>query len=139
MLKRIILFILVIGVIGGIANYMYNKPPRNIAEAKKDFTLNANQFYKVYESNEDSANKLYLEKVIEVQGKVVEIQLENEDEPSLALGTDSEGMTIRCGFKKELLNEVKTKKMGDKIKVKGKCDGMDMFGVVITQCSFVKE
>ena len=47
-------------------------------------------------------------------------------------------MTVSCGFKKELLSEVKKLKPNDKIKIKGKCDGMGMFGVVITQCSLIK-
>ena len=47
-------------------------------------------------------------------------------------------MTVSCGFKKELLNEIKKLKQNDKIKIKGKCDGMGMFGVVITQCSLIK-
>jgi hypothetical protein len=138
MLKRIILFILIIGIIGAIANYMYNKPPRNIAEAKEDFIITATDFYKEYSSNEDSANIKYLEKVIEVQGLVAEIQLENEDEPTVALATGNTDATIMCGFKKALFKDVKALKVGDKIKIKGKCDGLNMFGVVITQCSLIK-
>lgn len=138
MLKRIILFVLIIGIIGAIANYMWNKPHKDIAAAKEDFILSASEFYKEYSNDEAASNAKYLEKVIAVEGVVFEIQLENEDEPTIALSTAEADITVRCGFKKELLEDVKNLKVGDKIKIKGKCDGMDMFGIVMTQCSLIK-
>ena len=137
MLKRIVFFIIIIGIIGAVGLYMWNKPPRNIAAEKEDYIISANDFYKEYSADETAANAKYLEKVIEVGGEVVEIQLENEDEPTVALSTAEPDITVRCGFKKELLVEVKKLKQGDKIKIKGKCDGLDMFGVVITQCILI--
>ena len=138
MLKRIILFILVIGTIASIAFYMWNKPHKDIAAAKEDFILTSTDFYKEYVANETTANTKYLDKVIAVEGTISAIELENADEPTVALTTGTADMTVSCGFKKELLNEIKKLKQNDKIKIKGKCDGMGMFGVVITQCSLIK-
>ena len=138
MFKRIVLFIIILGIIGAIARYMFNKPPRDISASKEDFVLSATDFYKEYAADETVANHKYLEKVIAVEGSVVEIELENSKEPTVALKTSDPEITVRCGFKKELLNDVKKIKAGDKVKIKGKCDGMDMFGVVITQCSLIK-
>ncbi len=138
MLKRIILFILVIGIIASIAFYMWNKPHKDIAAAKEDFILTSTDFYKEYVANETTANTKYLDKVIAVEGTISAIELENADEPTVALTTGTADMTVSCGFKKELLNEIKKLKQNDKIKIKGKCDGMGMFGVVITQCSLIK-
>jgi hypothetical protein len=138
MFKRILLFIIIIGIIGAIASYMWNKPHKDIAAAKEDFILSATQFYKEYSTDEVASNAKYLEKVIAVEGVLFEIQLENPDEPTVALSTAEPDITVRCGFKKELLEDVKKLKVGDKIKIKGKCDGMDMFGVVMTQCSLIK-
>lgn len=138
MLKRIILFIIVIGIIASIAFYMWNKPHKDIAAAKEDFILTSTDFYKEYVANETTANTKYLDKVIAVEGTISAIELENADEPTVALTTGTADMTVSCGFKKELLNEIKKLKQNDKIKIKGKCDGMGMFGVVITQCSLIK-
>ena len=138
MLKRIILFILVIGIIASIAFYMWNKPHKDIAAAKEDFILTSTDFYKEYVANETTANTKYLDKVIAVEGTISAIELENADEPTVALTTGTADMTVSCGFKKELLNEIKKLKQNDKIKIKGKCDGMGMFGVVITQCRLIK-
>lgn len=118
--------------------YLFNKPHRNIAAAKEDFIISADSFYMAYSRDETGSNAKYLEKVIAVEGNIEELQLENAEEPTIALTAASDGATIRCGFKKELLNEIKPLKKGDKIKIKGKCDGMDMFGVVMTQCSLIK-
>lgn len=138
MLKRIILFIIVIGIIASIAFYMWNKPHKDIAAAKEDFILSSTDFYKEYSANETTANTKYLDKVIAVEGTISAIELENADEPTVALTTGTVDMTVSCGFKKELLNEIKKLKQNDKIKIKGKCDGMGMFGIVITQCSLIK-
>ena len=138
-LKRIILSVIIIGIFAAIAYNMWNKPHRDIAAAKEDYILSATDFCKEYSANEEASNAKYLEKVIAVEGVVLEIQLENVDEPTVALSTADDGITVRCGFKKELLADVKKLKAGDKIKIKGKCDGMDMFGVVTTQCSLLKE
>ena len=138
MYKRIILFIIIVGIIGSIALYMYNKPPRNIAGEKEDFVLTANDLYKEYEANDSAANAKYLEKVVAVKGIILEIELENEEEPTVALKTTNPDITVRCGFKKEFLANIRKLKSGDRIKIKGKCDGMDMFGVVMTQCTIIK-
>jgi len=138
MLKRIILFIIIIGIIGVIAYKMWNKPHRDIAAAKKDFTISADAFYKEYEKDETAANTKYLEKIIEVKGVVLDIELENPQEPTVALSTSQPDITVRCGFKKELIDEIKKLKANEVIKIKGKCDGMDMFGVVLTQCVLLR-
>ena len=139
MIKKIIyivLFLILVAVSAGI--YLWNKPHRNIAAAKEDFTLNSADFYKEYSTDENSANKKYLNKIIKVSGKVVELQLENPDEPTIALETKTEGMTVSCGFNKESLLELKSLKIGENVIIKGKCDGLSMFGIVITQCILEK-
>ncbi|MCB9252154.1 MAG: hypothetical protein H6605_06775 [Flavobacteriales bacterium] len=140
MVKRIIISVVVLLIMGFVVQlYLFNKPHKNIAKAKEDFVLSSAEFYREYSDNEEASNQKYLEKVIVLEGNAVEIQLENEDEPTIAVATAEEGINIRCGFKKELINEVKAVSIGNKIRVKGKCDGMDMFGIVMTQCSFVKK
>ena len=139
MIKRIIFSVVILILMGFVVQYLlFNKPHRNIAAAKEDFVISADSFYKAYSADETASNAKYLTKVIAVEGTVDELQLENAEEPTVALSTGNEGITIRCGFKKELLSDVKALKNGDKIKIKGRCDGMDMFGVVMTQCSLIK-
>lgn len=129
-----------LAIAGAIFGYfMWNKPHKDISAAKEDFTITADSFYKEYSMNETAANEKYLNKVIEVKGSVADLELENADEPTVALSTATEDMTISCGFKKELLKDVNKLKIGDKIKIKGKCDGLGMFGIVITQCSLIIE
>lgn len=139
MIKKIVYLVLILvlaGVTTGI--YLWNKPHRNIAAAKEDFTLAAADFYKEYSTDENSGNLKYLNKVIVVSGTIAELQLENPDEPTIALETGAEGSTINCGFKKEFYNDLKSLKTGDIVKIKGKCDGISMFGIVITQCNLEK-
>jgi len=141
MLKKVIFTILILGTIGGVIGYlMWNKPHKDIANTKEDFFISATDLSKEYNADETSANPKYLNKVIAVSGTVSEMQWENEEEPTVALSTGSEDNTVLCGFKKEFLNDIKHLKAGDSIKIKGKCDGINMFGgVVLTQCSLIIE
>jgi len=139
MFKKILFTVLIFMILGlAVGYYLWNKPPRNIATAPVQVYISAIELYKAYAANEEASNAKYLAKVIAVEGTVVELQLENEEEPTVALATDVADITVRCGFKKELLLEVKALKPGDKIKIKGKCDGLDMFGMVFTQCTLTK-
>lgn len=55
--------------------FVYNKPHKNIEGAKTDFKFTAEAFVKEFEtSNVDSAEKKYLDKVIEVSGKVERVE-----------------------------------------------------------------
>ncbi|NUM31938.1 MAG: hypothetical protein HUU47_06405 [Bacteroidetes bacterium] len=139
MIKKIIyifLFFIIAAIATGI--YLWNKPHKNIETTKEDFVLSAVDFYKEYSADETTANKKYLNKVIIVSGKIAEIQLENPDEPSIAIETGTDESTINCGFKKEFLNDLKALKTGEIVKIKGKCDGFSMFGIVFTQCNLEK-
>jgi hypothetical protein len=139
MFKKILITVFIFIILGAaVGFYLWNKPPRNISTAPVEVYISAIELYKAYAANEEASNAKYLAKVIAVEGTVVELQLENEEEPTVALATETEDITVRCGFKKELLPDVKALKPGDKIKIKGKCDGLDMFGMVFTQCTLTK-
>ena len=139
MIKKIIYFVISIVIIAIVAGlYIWNKPHRNIASAKEDYSISAEEFYKEYSANEEAANKKYLNKIISVNGKISEIQLENANEPTLALKTTEDGITVSCGFDSKRLKDLKSLKTGDLVKIKGKCDGLGMFGIVITQCNLEK-
>ena len=131
-----LLFIILILVGAGI--YYWNKGPRDIAASEVDIYIDAEKFYQEYAADETASNTKYLNKVIAVKGMVSSLELENPEEPTVDLKADSADHTVRCGFKKELLPDVKKLKAGDQIKIKGKCDGIDLFGSpVITQCSLM--
>ena len=140
MRKRIFFTVLVLALVGGgIYYYVINKSHRDIKNTTEDFLISSTDLYKEYSTDETASNAKYLDKIIAVEGTVAELQLENPEEPTVAVSTGVEGMTVSCGFVKDSKAKVETLKPGQKIKIKGKCDGMGMFGVVLTQCHFIEE
>ena len=73
-MKKIIGALLVVALIGGVVAYkMYNKPHRDIDAEQAVATMSAGELFNLYESHEDSANTLYLDKVVEVTGTISEL------------------------------------------------------------------
>lgn len=75
--KTIALIVIVLAIVAGTYGwfFVYNKPHKNIEGAKTDFKFTAEAFVKEFENNNvDSAEKKYLDKVIEVSGKVERVE-----------------------------------------------------------------
>ena len=71
--KRIIaIAIVAIVLLGGIfyGYYLYNKPRATAASSRTDVTTDARTLYAEFEKDEPRANSLYLNKMIEVKGRV---------------------------------------------------------------------
>lgn len=139
MIKKII-YLLIFITLAAIATgvYLWNKPHRNIEKSKEDYSISAIDFYNEYSTDENNSNTKYLNKIIIVSGEISELEIDNTEEPTVTLKTSDESMTISCGFDKKWINDLKLLKIGAVVKIKGKCDGLGMFGIVITKCNIEK-
>lgn len=128
-LKWTLLSLLVLITTGSIIGYrMYNKPHRNVEEAK-GIAITAAQLIANYESNEPDANFKYLDKVLEVTGEITEISKNQKRETVITLkGTDMGG--IICTLEG---TAVTTAKPGTAVTVKGICTGY-LTDVVLVRC-----
>lgn len=75
--KRTILWggiVLLILIAAAWAYHLYVKPHESAADETTDFTISADSLYQQYGKDEHSADQKYLGKVIEVSGKLAEIQ-----------------------------------------------------------------
>lgn len=108
-------------LLAGWGYYEFQKPRTNAAALKPDYSLNAEQLYEEYSSNETMADKKYGSKVIEVSGIVKEIQA-TDHATNILLATDDMG-GVNCSFEK--VPEPRPT-AGDRIKVKGRCAGFLM-------------
>lgn len=121
----LIIAILFIAISAGIYfyyGYLF-KEARNIASETPDFSISAKKLLQDYNSNPKKADSLYLNKTIEITGKVTKetdsvISLEN---------------AVFCLFKEKLKNKM----IDNQITVKGKCIGYDelFLEVKIDQCT----
>ena len=135
MRKKIILFLALAAVCLAVAWYWYNKPREGIAGKDTQLAISAALLYKGYNTDEAAANDRFLNKVIEVKGKVDDIILNGSD-AVLLLGMQPEGGGISCFFSPASVLESSHVKKGMEIVVKGKCTGFNM-DVNLTDCIIV--
>ena len=122
-------------VIGVIAYFQFNQPRKDVSAQHTDVTINASQLYQQYEGHEQEANQKYLDKVIEVKGKVSEVQ--NNNGLNVLLMNAGNGMGgINCSMKENTtLNAVQLQ--GKEVLVKGKCTGF-LMDVNLVDCVLIQ-
>jgi hypothetical protein len=106
------------------AYHLYIKPHGSTAGDAADFNLAADSLYLQYQADEHAADQKYLGKVIEVSGKVSEIQHSGNSQIWI-LSPQPGGGGINC----QLFAGIKPDpepKSGDFVTVKGRCTGFLM-------------
>ncbi|MFT4644466.1 MAG: hypothetical protein ACI8ZX_000869 [Planctomycetota bacterium] len=111
----------------------YNKPHRNIAEEKADFSISANELFDEFDADEKKANAKYLDKVIEVTGSIIDI--ENNLEGNSVIMLEAENAMI--GGVLCTLNPGEELKADSEVTLKCRCTGF-LADVVLTECSVLK-
>ena len=103
------------------------KEARNIESEIPDFSIPASKLLKDYNSNPENANSLYLNKTIEITGKVTK-----ETDSVILLEKN-----VFCLF----TQKIKGKLINNEITVKGKCIGYDELfeEVKLDQCTINKK
>ena len=134
-MRKIILFLLVLGMIAaGVGYYMYNKPVASLENKKPDVEVAASKLISDYEADEKTANEMYLGKVVEVTGQVAGTAVE-DGKTKVQLETGNPMSMIICEL--EDGGEAGSVKAGDEIKIKGLCSGY-LSDVILVQASLVK-
>jgi hypothetical protein len=125
--KRTILWVgipllLLFGIAWGC--HLYFKPHRSAGGESADVTIEADSLYHLYQTDEHASDQKFLGKVIEVSGKLSEIQHSGNSEVWI-LSTQPGGGGINC----QLFAGTKIDpepKTGDMVTIKGRCTGFLM-------------
>jgi hypothetical protein len=135
MKKFILPIILLIALAGGYGYYEYNRPVKSLSKANADMTIASNELLAAFESNETAANTTYLDKVVEVSGKVSNIET-TEGKTHVTLETQNPMSGIICELEEnQNLGNIKT---GDQVSIKGKCTGY-LSDVILNQAIILKK
>lgn len=125
MRKKIFLIIAIIIVFAiGYGFYLYYKPRADITNIKASVNITATDFYSQYQSNETSADKKYLDKIIEVKGIVADVQQTDSSLSVELKATDSGG--INCSITYNKSEKPIAPEKGTSITIKGRCSGFLM-------------
>lgn len=138
-MKKWIRIVLIVGLVcvitGGIVVYrIYNKPHRDVNK-EQGVQLTAQKLYDAFRTNETEANKLYLDKAIEMTGEVAEVTANQDGNTVVNFKTSDPLFVINCTFK----TSPGQLKAGDTITFKGICTGyIPDANVVINEGVLVK-
>jgi hypothetical protein len=97
---KVLLIMIVIGLLGAsaIVYYVYNKPHRDVSK-EKGVQLSAQNLYDAFRTNEAEANKLYLDKAIELTGEVANVSTNQDGKVVVDFKTNDPLVVINCTFK----------------------------------------
>lgn len=128
----IIIIVLIILSVVWIVFRMYNKPHRD-PRSEASIKISATELFRSYENDEAAANGLYLDKVLEISGKITEITTNQELIPIVALETENPMFGVRCTMEGPTIDA----KLGDTVTIKGICTGY-LSDVVIIKATLVE-
>jgi flagellar basal body-associated protein FliL len=138
-MRKWVKVVLIVGAIGilaaaGVVYYVYNKPHRDVAK-EQGVQLSAQNLYDAFRTNEDAANKLYLDKAIELKGEVADVSTNQDGKVVVNFKTSDPLFVINCTFK----DNPGTLTPGQTITFKGICTGyIPDANVVINEGVLVK-
>ncbi|RNL87851.1 hypothetical protein ED312_09485 [Sinomicrobium pectinilyticum] len=116
--------IIAAGILIGAVIFMkqYNKPHTDVHSADPDYTLTATSLLEVFKTDETSANSLYLDKILQVEGVIKDISAVDGNS-IITLGVENSGESIICNMYPTENKKVLGLHKGQKITVKGICTG----------------
>jgi hypothetical protein len=86
-MKKILVVIVILAILSGAYGlYTYFKPAANIAKAKSELTISADELMDAFSANATAANQTYTGRVISVKGNVK--AMENSTSISFSTGKD---------------------------------------------------
>jgi hypothetical protein len=130
MVKKILIIILVLGIIGAATGaYLWYKPHKKVEDAK-GIGITAIELSKEYSASEKDADAKYLNKAIEVSGTVSEVE-KNQDGGLMVILDSGDPMTgVQCTMRGKGAAISK----GQQVTLKGFCSGNGITGVLLTDC-----
>ena len=137
-MKKIILSVLVLALIGAAGTYyyafVYSKNRKFDMVNAEATTIEANTLVKAFQNNEAEANKSYLDKVLMISGTVSATDQTQAGERTVTLSSDDPfaGVMVTLDSTEAALVNV-----NDKLTVKGFCKGF-LSDVVITSAIVAK-
>lgn len=109
--------------------YVFEKPHRDYIEEKASFELSAVNLLLNFQNNESSSNTMYLNELVQIQGKITSIQKSN---PNIIIDD-----RVFCIFNGAISNTISE---GEIVTVKGRCTGYDdiFLQVTLDNCIIIK-
>ncbi|MEO5999070.1 MAG: hypothetical protein ABIN89_20010 [Chitinophagaceae bacterium] len=136
--KHVWLALLIVITIAGIYAYReYNRKPADLSNVASQSSTTADSLVMLFEKDELKANALYLGKAIDVTGVIAEITNQKDTIINVTLGKKDDMHRVSCLMDVQHINDVKTYKESDMIKLRGICNGY-LMDVELNRCVVIK-
>jgi len=131
---------IILGIIGlifiaavGYGVYIWNEPPRNVAN-ERGIEITATAIFDSFSQSETRANELYLNKAIQVTGEITDVKKNQAGQVVVYLKSDDPIFGVNCTFK----DDPGPLQKSTTITFKGVCTGF-LSDVIINQGIIVKK
>lgn len=131
------MYLFIILLIAGLlsAIYLYNKPQKNMQKQKTDFAVTATDLQMEFQSDEAAAHQKYLGKNVEVTGKIISVNIEQDKVVSIILETPDKMSSVICTFSEKM--DPKEIDPSQPVKVRGELSGF-LMDVLLNNCVLIK-
>jgi hypothetical protein len=135
---KIVLFIVSFIALSAIlaALYMYNLKHTDMAKARPDFVITSSLLQKAFEDDETAASARYIDKILEVSGKIASVESADNNTVNITLLTESDLSGVSCTF--PAISDPSKFSIGDEITLRGKCSGF-LLDVQLKYCAVIKQ
>jgi len=117
------------------ALYMYNLKATDMSKAKPDFIITASALQQEFEVDEAAASTRYVNKILEVTGKITSIVPGANNSITITLVTENDFSSVICTF--PAIADPSVLKTGQEITLRGGCSGF-LMDVQLNNCAIIK-
>jgi uncharacterized protein YlzI (FlbEa/FlbD family) len=128
----VVFFIALTGILAAL--YMFNLKHIDTSKAKPDFVISATNLQKTFENDESAASKKYINKIIEVTGKIASVKPGENNIVSVSLITGNDMSSVICTFPSITTPELVV--AGNEITLRGECSGF-LMDVLLNNCALI--
>jgi hypothetical protein len=118
------------------ALYFYNLKITDMAKAKPDFIVTASSLEKAFEDDETKASVTYINKILEVSGKIASVKPAENSVVNISLVTESVLSSVICTF--PAVKDPSIFRVGDEITLRGECSGF-LMDVLLNNCALISK
>jgi transcription elongation GreA/GreB family factor len=101
----------------------YHRESKSLHSVKAAFSSDAEQLINEFQAADATAEKKYFGKVLEVKGKIKQVEKDSDGHYTLVLGSAAGMSAVRCSMDSTINNELLNIKEGDEVTVKGNFTG----------------
>ncbi|MBQ4802079.1 hypothetical protein J8L88_04370 [Aquimarina sp. MMG015] len=137
--NKITIFLLSLLLIAGAYFYIeyYNTSHIDINNASTEISTDSQKLTASFINNENDANLIYKNKIVEVVGVVKEVTFLN-NRNTIILEGENKNSSVLCDMQSDQLRIVKSLKKGQKIELKGICKGF-LKDVILLNCMLINQ